>query len=163
VAKRKPYSKRTPKQRAIKHRAVRVAAFVWDLHMREQDIKEGKASYKEPLPADANWAERFASEGALRRGSILKQAANEFGVSTKQISRDLKLVEREGWFSEVEAELVDDDDRLTDWLDDVKRRRDAAKQRAARSGITFVPITMRDRSTTAAVRRRRKQGAVRAP
>jgi hypothetical protein len=166
MAKRKPYSKHTPNQRVIKGRAVRVAAFVIDLQMRVQDIKEGKGSYKEPLPADATnegalrWAEVFASEGEPRRGSILKQAANEFGVSTKQISRYLKLVEQEGWFSEVRAELEGDDDRLAAWLDDIKQRRDAAKLRAARSGITFMRS---GGSITAAVRRRRRQGAARAP
>jgi hypothetical protein len=105
MAKRKTYSKHTPNQRAIKRRAVEVAAFVVDLQMREQDIKEGRSSYKEPLPPDASWAEEFASEGRMRRGSILKQAANEFGVTTKQVSRYVKLVEREGWFGEVRDEL----------------------------------------------------------
>jgi hypothetical protein len=160
MTKRKPYSKDTPNQRAIKGRAVRVAAFVIDLQMRVQDIKEGKGSYKEPLSADANWAEVCANEGEPRKGSILKQAANEFGVSTKQISRYLKLVEQEGLFDEVRAELEGDDDRLVAWLDDIKQRRDAAKLRAARSGITFMRS---GGSITAAVRRRRKQGAARAP
>jgi hypothetical protein len=105
MAKRKPYSKDTPNQRAIKRRAVEVAAFVIDLQMEERAIREGISSYKEPLPADANWAEEFANEGRMRRGSILKQAANEFGVTTKQISRYVKLVEREGWFDEVRDEL----------------------------------------------------------
>jgi hypothetical protein len=165
MAKRKPYSKDTPKQRAIKRRAVEVAALVWDLQMREQDIREGRGSYWEPLPADASSVEKlayeFANKGALRRGSILKQAANEFGVSTKQISRYLKLVEQEGLFDEVRAELEGDDDRHAAWLDDIKQRRDAAKLRAARSGITFMRSC--GGSITAAVRRRRKQGAARAP
>jgi hypothetical protein len=144
MAKRKPYSKDTPKQRAIERRAIEVAAFVIDLQMRVQDIKEGKGSYKEPLPADANWAEKAGSEGEPRRGSILKQAANEFGVSAKQISRYLKLVEREGWFSEVRALLVDDD--------------------TPRRAITFVRREMRSGSAVVAVRRRkRKQRTARTP
>jgi hypothetical protein len=158
MAERKSrYSKLTPKQRAIKHRAVEVAAFVLGLRIEEQKIKEGKGSYKKLLPDDANWWERYANERALRRGSIMRQAAKKFGESEKQIYRYIKRVVREGWIDEVQAEFASD--RLNDWFDaclDVKRR-------AARSGITFVSRAVRGRSTTAAVRRTRKQGAVRAP
>jgi hypothetical protein len=148
MAKRKPYSKHTPNQRAIKRLAVEVAAFVIGLQMQEQDIKEGKGSYKKLLPADANWAEVCANEGALRRGSIMKQAAKKFGMSTKQISRYLERIESEGWFSEVRAELADD----------------VTPRRRERGVVNFVRREMHGTPTVVAVRRRtRKQRAARAP
>jgi hypothetical protein len=146
MAKRKPYSKSTPKQRAIKRRAIEAAALVIGMQMQEREIREGKGSYRKLLPADANWAEKAGNEGALRRGSIMRQAAREFGVSEKQISRYLKLVEREGWFGEVRAKFVDD-----------------VSPRRTRGVITFVRREVRGTPAVVAVRRRtRKQRAARA-
>jgi hypothetical protein len=109
MAKRRgPYSKSTPKQRAIKHRAIEVAAFVLGLQMRAQAIKEGRSYYKKLLTADANWFERYGNEMALRRGSIMRQAENEFGMNERQIRRDIKRVVREGWTDAVRAKLADD-------------------------------------------------------
>jgi uncharacterized Rossmann fold enzyme len=44
MAKRKPYSKSTPKQRAIKRRAIEAAALVIGMQMQEREIREGKGS-----------------------------------------------------------------------------------------------------------------------
>jgi coproporphyrinogen III oxidase-like Fe-S oxidoreductase len=139
MPRKQRYSKFTPKQRAIKRRAVEVAAFFLGLWMQEQDVKEGKASYRKFLPADANWFEKFANKGALRRGSIMRQVAEKFGESEKQIYRDLQRVKREGWLDEVQAEL------------------DGTELRNTRGGIVFSLRSIRGRPTVAAVRR----GAVR--
>jgi hypothetical protein len=143
--RKRRYSKLTPKQRAIKRRAIEVAAFHLDLWLQEQKIKVGKASYKTFLPADANWWERHSNEGALRKRSIMRQVADKFGMNEKQVSRDIKRVKREGWTDEVLAEL------------------DGVEPRAARGAIVFLRRSVRGRPTIAALRRTRKGKAARAP
>ena len=92
----------------VKHRAstkwqaVDVAVFVLGLQIKKLMIKKGEASYRKFLPDDADGFERYANQMALRKGSIYRQAAKEFGYKdTKQIQRLLRLVEREGWHHEV--------------------------------------------------------------
>jgi hypothetical protein len=92
----------------VKHRAstkwqaIDVAVFVLALQIKKLRIKEGEASYRKFLPDDANGFERYANQMALRKGSIYRQAAKEFGYKdTKQIQRLLRLVKREGWHREV--------------------------------------------------------------
>jgi hypothetical protein len=143
--RKRRYSKFTPKQRAIKRRAIEVAAFHLGLWLQEQKIKEGKDSYRRFLPDDANWWERYANERALRKGSIMRQVANKFGTNEKQVYRDIKRVQREGWTDEVLAEL------------------DGTETRGARGKITFLRRSMRGRPTIAALRRTRKEKAARAP
>jgi hypothetical protein len=131
MAKRKKrYSKLTPKQRAIKRRAIEVAAFVLYLRMQEQQIKEGTSSYKKflnvriqqqqraegrrphrklILPPDVTWWEWYANEMALPKGSIMRQAEDKFGENERQIRRYIKRVEREGWTDAVVAKLLGDD------------------------------------------------------
>jgi hypothetical protein len=92
----------------VKHRAstkwqaIDVAVFVLGLQSKKLRIKKGEASYRKFLPDDANGFERYANQMVLRKGSIYRQAAKEFGYKdTKQIQRLLRLVEREGWHREV--------------------------------------------------------------
>jgi hypothetical protein len=81
-----------------KRKAIDVAVFVLGMQIK----KQGEDPYRKFLPDDANWWERYANEGALRKRSIYRQAAEEFGYrDTKQIQRLLRLVEREGWRREV--------------------------------------------------------------
>jgi hypothetical protein len=143
MTERKRYSRFTPKQRELKHRAIEVAAFVIGLRIQEQQVKRGEVSYKKVLPADANWYEKYGNEGALRKGSIIRQAAREFGESEKQIYRHIKRVEHEGWFDEVQSKL------------------DGVEARDVRGRIVFLPRSIRGRSTIVAVRRTRKQRTVR--
>jgi hypothetical protein len=148
MAKRRgPYSKTTPKQRALKGRAIEVATFVLDLQMRAQAIKEGRGSYKKLLPDDANWWERYGNEMALRRGSIMRQAAEKFRESEKQISRYIKRVVREGWADEVLAEFESD----------------RTSPRAEPGKVIYLRRLLRGRPTVAALRRMRKQRAIRTP
>jgi len=88
---------------STKWKAIEVATFVLDLERKKQAIKEGKASYRQPLPADADWAERYVHKQALRKRGIIRQTAEHFGKSEKQIQRYLRLVERNGWGREVVA------------------------------------------------------------
>jgi hypothetical protein len=88
-----------------KWKAIEVASFVLGLEIQKQAIKEGKASYRKPLPADADWWERYAhTQPALRKRGIIRQTAEHFGKSEKQIQRYLRLVERNGWGREVVAD-----------------------------------------------------------
>jgi hypothetical protein len=90
---------------SYKGRAVEVAAFVVGLRMQEQEIREGRGSYRVTLPADANWAEKAGNEGALRRRGIMRQTAEHFGCDVRTIKRYLDDVEREGWGAAVAAEF----------------------------------------------------------
>jgi hypothetical protein len=92
-----------------KVRAIEVAAFVLDLQIKKMGIEKGEASYKKFLSGDANWFERYGNQMALRKGSIHRQAAKQFGYKdTKQIQRLLRIVDREGWWSKVVAEYEHD-------------------------------------------------------
>jgi hypothetical protein len=93
-----------------KWRAIEVATFVLSLQIQKQEIKEGEASYKKVLPADANWFERYGNEMSLSKArSIYRQAADRFGYKdTKEIQRLLRLVEHEGWHREVMDEFNHD-------------------------------------------------------
>jgi hypothetical protein len=87
---------------STKWRAIDVAVFVLGLQIEKMRIEKGVASYRKFLPDDANWFEWFANQRALRKGSIYRQAAKQFGYKdTKQIQRLLRLVERERWHREV--------------------------------------------------------------
>jgi predicted RNase H-like nuclease (RuvC/YqgF family) len=98
---------------SYKWRAVKAAAFVWDLQIEKQRIKAGESAYKATLPTDANWAERFANEGLMRRRGIMRQTAEHFGCDVRTIKRYLDDVEREGWGAEVAAEFEEREERET--------------------------------------------------
>jgi hypothetical protein len=122
-----------------KWKAIEVASFVLGLEIQKRAIKEGKASYRQPLPADANWWERYAhTRPALRKRGIIRQTADHFGKSEKQIQRYLRLVERNGWGREV----------LADWEGEPVRKQ---------SKIAFWHRSIGGRPSIAAVRRKSKR------
>jgi hypothetical protein len=87
-----------------KARKIEVVAFVLGLKIEEMRIKKGEASYRKLLPGDANYFEQYANQMALRKGSIHRQAAKQFGYkSTKTVQRYIQEVDRKGWHHEVMA------------------------------------------------------------
>jgi hypothetical protein len=95
---------------STKVRAIEVAAFVLGLHVKKMGIENGEASYKKPLPDDANWFQRYGNEMSLSKArSIYRQAADQFGYKNeKEIQRHLRIVDREGLWSKVVAEYEHD-------------------------------------------------------
>jgi hypothetical protein len=74
---------------STKVRAIEVAAFVLGLQVKKMGIENGEASYKKPLPDDANWFQRYGNEMSLSKArSIYRQAADQFGYKNeKEIQR----------------------------------------------------------------------------
>jgi hypothetical protein len=103
--------------------AIEVAMFVLGLQLEAQDIKKGKSSYRRFLPDDANWWERYANNMALRKGSIIKQAAAKDGKTERQILRYLAMVKRERWFDEVKSRFEGDTRIPVEWPRYVGARR----------------------------------------
>ena len=126
-----------------KWKAIEVATFVFHLEMQKQDIKEGQASYRQPLPADADGFERYVHAQALRKRGIIRQTAEHFGKSEKQIQRYLRLVERNGWGREVVA----------DW----ERERWEGEPARKQGKIAFWHRSIGGRPSIAAVRRKPKR------
>ena len=125
---------------STKWKAIEVASFVLGLERKKQAIKEGKASYRQPLPADADGFERYVHAQALRKRGIIRQTAEHFGKSEKQIQRYLRLVERNGWGREVVA----------DWGRELEPARKQGK-------IAFWHRSIGGRPSIAAVRRKPKR------
>jgi hypothetical protein len=88
---------------STKVRAIEVAAFVLGLKIEKMRIEKGEASYKKPLPDDANFFERYGNEMSLSKArSIYRQAADQFGYKNeKEIQRHIGRVKRGGWYREV--------------------------------------------------------------
>jgi hypothetical protein len=126
---------------AYKRRAIEIATHVLHLEIQKQKVKEGSSSYRRHLPDDANWAEKFGNSQALRKGSILKQAAAKFGYKdVRQIRRYLDDVERQGWGGAVVAKYMDEG-----WNAAVKPGR-----------FIFWQGAISGRKSTATIRRRKK-------
>jgi hypothetical protein len=123
---------------STKWKAIEVASFVLGLEIKKQAIKEGKASYRQPLTADADAWERYAQKHALRKRGIIRQTAEHFGKSEKQIQRYLRLVERNGWGREV----------IADWEGEPARKQ---------GKIAFWHRSIGGRPSIAAVRRKPKR------
>jgi hypothetical protein len=130
---------------STKWKAIEVASFVLGLEVQKQAIKEGKASYRQPVPADADVWERYAHtmRPALRKRGIIRQTAEHFGKSEKQIQRYLRLVERNGWGREV----------IADW----ERERWEGEPARKQGKIAFWHRSIGGRPSIAAVRRKPKR------